>query len=185
MNNEKPVKAHFYESMINHPFLWGILLFMIISMLSSLLSGLFIFRGEEPSAIKFLFFGLWNFTTLIGFFIASYTINIERNFTNKKDMLLQEINLSKGKRVAILIPTLIIAIMLALIPITLLLELDRVYFPLVASAMVLFMFLPFILFIPLILWGVFKHKQALKFNILFSALFIVLLILSAIIISLI
>jgi hypothetical protein len=55
--------------------LWGILIFIISSMLASLFAGLVLFKNEKISKIKFSLLGLANFLSLQAFLIISLIVN--------------------------------------------------------------------------------------------------------------
>ena len=58
--------------------LWGIIFFILSSCLASMFAGVIAFRKDQPSKKKFALFGLWNFLTLIGFWIASLFLRTKK-----------------------------------------------------------------------------------------------------------
>mgnify|MGYP006293187801 CR=1 FL=1 len=75
--------------------LWGIIMFVIISMVSSLLAGIVSFRKDPLPRKKLMLHGLWNCLTFIGLFVATILIN-----TRKIDPRLQEQLESQGLKVS-------------------------------------------------------------------------------------
>ena len=84
--------------LIRTSWLWGVILFVILSMLSSLLAGIISFRRTPLPKKKLVLFGLWNCLTFIGFLIAVILMKIKP--TNKK--LLQEQLKSQGLNVILI-----------------------------------------------------------------------------------
>ncbi|MBW3001392.1 hypothetical protein KY341_05965, partial [Candidatus Woesearchaeota archaeon] len=181
--NEVPNKVVVYESLINRIIWWGLIIFIFISCLSSLLAGIIVFRNDNPHLFKFALFGLFNFLTLVGVWIAAYIKGVDHAFTERKQAVYQRIKLEGRQKTAIAIPLSIIIVITLLIPVSILLQLQDIIFPLLFSLFVGFIFFPFIIFVPLILWGYYKHKKVLVFNLVFSGMFLVLLILSRIILA--
>ncbi|MBN2459798.1 hypothetical protein JXB28_05935 [Candidatus Woesearchaeota archaeon] len=174
MKNEAPAKTLFYKSMINHTFKWGLLIFIIISCLSSLIAGAIVFRGERPELVKFTIFGLFNFLTIIGFWVASYLMAVERNFTDKKEAVFQSVNLTTRQRLWLAVPLCFIIISLILLPLSIILDLARLYMPIFMSFMFLYLITPIMVIILLVSWGHFKHKKGLNFNLVSGVLFLIL-----------
>ena len=183
IENEPPKKVIVYKSMVKNTFWWGLMIFILISCFSSLIAGMFLFKDDNPSPLKFFFFGLFNLLTLAGLWIAAYVKNIDYKFTQKEHSVFQRVNLSKGKKAAIIIPLIILTIYVLLIPISLVLELQDILFPLLYSFLMFFILLPLLIFLPLVLWGSYRHKNVLWFNLLFAGVFFILLIISRILLA--
>lgn len=65
-----PVSIKGANFIIRHTFWFGIIFFIICSCLASMISGMIFFR-KDVSKQKLALWGLWNFTTLVGFIIAT------------------------------------------------------------------------------------------------------------------
>jgi hypothetical protein len=163
--------------------MWGFMIFLLISMLSSMIAGAIVFRGERPSVIKFFFFGLANLLSFAGFWLMSYLMGIERVFTDKEGDVLQDVKLSKGQKASILAPIILLGVSAVLMPLTFLLDLEVLYLPMIISPIFIIFGVPILVFTPLILFGVFKRKKVLFFNLVFAGSFLLLLVLSRILLS--
>lgn len=73
---------------IANRFYWyyGLTIFILLSCLASLISGMIVFRGRKISKLKFALFGLCNLLTLIGFTIAAYITKIDIRFVQAKEV---------------------------------------------------------------------------------------------------
>lgn len=73
INSQAPTKVYYDQFFAKHPYIPGLILFMIISMISSLAAGITVFKDfrNKKGILKFTLFGLFNFLTLIGFVIAT------------------------------------------------------------------------------------------------------------------
>jgi hypothetical protein len=160
--------------MIKRALIWGVLIFIIISCLSSLIAGAIVFKGERPELAKFTLFGLFNFLTIIGFWIASYLMAVERRFTDKKEGMLQNVQLTTRQRLWIVIPLCFIIISFILAPLSILLDLGTLYIPILMSFAFLNLLTPIMAVILLVSWGHFKHKKGLRFNLLSGVFFLLL-----------
>ena len=185
IKDKVPKKILVYNSLVKRTIWWGILIFILLSCLASMIAGGIVFAKDRPSLLKFLFFGFYNLFTLIGIWVAAYWRDIDHAFTGKKHSVYQSINLTKGRTAAIVIPLVILGLLIIFIPISLLLDLEMLYLPFISSIFFLFLFFPVLVFLPLILWGAYRHKKILVFNFVFSATFLVLLILSRILLGII
>ncbi|PKM91997.1 MAG: hypothetical protein CVU81_02835 [Euryarchaeota archaeon HGW-Euryarchaeota-1] len=85
-----PPKVILMDFVLNHSWIWGILLFAVISCLASLLAGSIVFRNDQPNKKHFALFGLFNFLTLIGFAIAAFVLKIDERFTKLKNEVKQK-----------------------------------------------------------------------------------------------
>jgi hypothetical protein len=183
IKDEAPKKIVFYQSIIKHKWRWAILIFIVISCFSSMLAGAIKFRGKSPALLRFFFFGLWNFLSLIGLWIAAYIAHVERRFTSDEALIDQQLTLRTGQRMLIIIPIILVVLSVIFIPLVYLLDLESILnFGLVTLLAVLFM--PIIVFIPLVFWGVFKNKKSLGFNALFAGIFILLLLVTRLLFNL-
>ncbi|MFH0869716.1 MAG: hypothetical protein V1866_01515 [archaeon] len=185
INKTTPKKVVVLTSIIGHSFLWGLIIFLIISMFSSMIAGAIIFRGERPSIFKFFFFGFSNLFSLAGFWLLSYLMGIERLFTDKEGDVRQDVSLTKGQNAAIMTPIILLGVSAILIPLALLLDLEILYFPMIISPIFIIFGIPILGFLPLILFGVFKRKKVLFFNLVFAGTFMLLLLLSRLLLSII
>ncbi len=71
MEKGAPAGISIANCIINNILWFALLWFVICSCLASLIAGMVVFRKDRISKLKFLLWGLWNFTTLIGFIIAT------------------------------------------------------------------------------------------------------------------
>jgi len=166
-----PFKVFLADFVSRFAFWIGLFFFVVCSCLASLLSGIVIFGFKRTSKIKFALFGLWNFLTLIGFWIAAYVNKIDLKFTQSQEI--QKSDVSFGK---IITRTLLIALV---IPI-LYLFLSRSSFRYWDFEMLIPMFIIYAIttaFLAPFVRGYYKNKRIIKFIILFSILFIVLTVL--------
>ncbi|MBW2991514.1 hypothetical protein KY348_07490 [Candidatus Woesearchaeota archaeon] len=184
IKDEAPKKIIVYESIINRIFWWGLIIFIVLSCLASLIAGIIVFRKDSPSLLRFFFFGLFNLLTLIGVWVAAYFKEVDHKFTDKKQAVYQSLTLSRGKITAIAIPIIFFIILVLLIPLSILLDIESLLLPFILFPFGILLF-PFLIFIPLILWGAYKHKKVLAFNLVFTGIFLGLLIISRIILAII
>ena len=70
IDDAAPVSVGIKNGLSQNPWPVGIILFIIFSMLSSLVAGIIIFK-QDLSKKKLLLFGLWNLLTFIGFLVAT------------------------------------------------------------------------------------------------------------------
>ncbi|MDI3474060.1 MAG: hypothetical protein PWR30_383 [Candidatus Woesearchaeota archaeon] len=82
IENSAPISVSIKSFLARIAWLWGIILFVILSMISSLLAGLVSFRRDPLPRKKLILHGLWNCLTFIGFLIA--TILMKTRQTNNK-----------------------------------------------------------------------------------------------------
>jgi len=171
---EAPKKNVVLESMMERWWGWGVILFIIISCLASMAAGIFAFRETEPSPVKFAFYGLANFLTLIGFWMIAYLKEVDRAFCSNEKTILQEVNLTSKQKISMAIPIILLVLLTLLVPISLMLNIEALFFPWLFSFLSIFLILPILIFTILVQWGYYKHKAVLKFNLLFTAAFLVL-----------
>lgn len=79
-----PQEVELQEGVRKCSWLWGAAVFIFISCLASVLSGLIVFSGDKPSPGKFALLGLSNSLSLIGFSIVSYLGEVDEKFTERK-----------------------------------------------------------------------------------------------------
>ncbi len=72
--------------------LLGLGLFILISSSASMFAGMIAFRRFKPCKSKFALFGLWNFLTLVGLAIVAHKLEIDTLFTQKKKEISEKIN---------------------------------------------------------------------------------------------
>jgi len=75
-----PININFIHFMLNSNLLFGLITIALISCFSSLISAMICYRKYQPSKILFLLLGLSNIFTLIGFFICSSLLKVNKNF---------------------------------------------------------------------------------------------------------
>lgn len=175
---EAPKKNVVLESMNDRWLVWGVIIFIIISCLSSMAAGLFAFRDNEPSPVKFAFYGLTNFLTLIGFWIIAYLKEVDRSFCSNEKTINQELNLTSKQKASMAVPIILLILIVLLVPISWMLNIHELFYPWIFSYAIMFLALPIMIFTVLIQWGYYKHKAVLKFNLLFTAAFLILMLLS-------
>jgi len=72
-----PIEILFADLIVINPLVFMIIIFALCSVAASIISGLIVFRASIPIK-RLAFLGLWNFTTLLGFFIATYVFLREK-----------------------------------------------------------------------------------------------------------
>lgn len=182
MIDSEPSKISTAEFIISNFWLCFIVLFIISSCLASLLSGIIVFKGRKPSKIKFALLGLANFLTIIGFSIASYILKIDNRFTSDKIKAVNSKSLKEVAKFTLMIsfglifftsfPFLFMPAIAAIAynPSIILSMLASLIGILVALTLSVFAFLmPFG-------WGYFNNRSVFKFTLIFSALFLVILL---------
>ncbi|MCX6803803.1 MAG: hypothetical protein NTY48_04515 [Candidatus Diapherotrites archaeon] len=85
LNTSVPAGVSSLEFISKNNAVVGVVLFIIISCLASVVAGFFVFRKDSPDLKKFALFGLVNFVTLIGFFILSYVLKVNTRFSKAKE----------------------------------------------------------------------------------------------------
>lgn len=77
-----PPKLYFALFLLKYSFLWGPLLYLLLSCFASLLAGIFTLGRLSNQPLLFLALGLFNFFGIIGMAIAVISLNLEKkNFT--------------------------------------------------------------------------------------------------------
>lgn len=97
MENSAPLKVSLLFWINKCFFLFGILLFALISCAASLLAGLMVFGKEERSRKNLAVFGLWNFLTIVGFWMAAKRMG-EKNSIPGLDAMLKKDGFSPNKK---------------------------------------------------------------------------------------
>lgn len=71
-----PINVGWASFLINFPWLWGIILYALLSCISSLAAGLFAFKEDfhKIGRNKLFFFGLFNFLTIVAFAVATWQL---------------------------------------------------------------------------------------------------------------
>jgi len=77
IEDKVPTEVKTTKFFAKYPLAYGILAFVLASMLASLSAGLIFFR-KDVSIIKLAFFGLWNFLTIIGVIIAVFFLKTKK-----------------------------------------------------------------------------------------------------------
>jgi hypothetical protein len=77
-----PARAGLALFVIDHSWVLALLIFILSSMLASLLAGMICFRHRHPAKTKFALFGLFNFLTIIGVWFAAKHFSINEKFVN-------------------------------------------------------------------------------------------------------
>ena len=151
-------------------------LFFIISSLSSLIAGLVIFRGKNSVSKPMLaLLGLANILSLIGFSIFAYLKTGDKSNMKQKQSKKNSHPIKKIIITILIISGIICFIFLALITIPSLRYFS--IFSVIYSLFFLIFLFPFIcLLVAPFVYGFYENRKALKFILLFSAIFIVLTI---------
>ena len=192
MKNSVPFSVTLANFISKYTLILGIILFIFISCLASLFSGMIIFRKDKPSKKKFILFGLWNFLTLMGLSIASYSTEIDNKFTQNKEVVQRKVSygkvVKKSLTIGLIIMTLPVFIIFAIISY----NVDSIdsfkYFisDFFSSPVLLFFLITYLFlcaFITPFLWGYYNNRKIMKFIILFSLLFLVISFTSWILLS--
>lgn len=170
-----PLRVFLADSINRFQFWFGLSFFIVCSCLASLLSGMIIFGFKRASKIKFALFGLCNFLSLIGFYIAAYANKIDIKFAGLKEIQ-QKITPFRKELVRILLIALIVPVSVLLLLFLFTegllrqMDFDGIFIMGLFYVYTLIVVAPFVI-------GYYKNKRITKFIILFSILFIVLTIL--------
>ena len=157
---------------------WIVLLaiFILSSCIASLLAGLRVFHKQKPIIHKFALLGLCNLASLLGMFIASFSLRIDQKFVE---------NPINEKKIKSKVPIKWIGIGVG-ITFLILLLLSFCFFS-IPSALSVFMWStifigPIVGIIAMFVYGAYKDKQKTVFVLFFSMIFVVILFLTQIII---
>ena len=82
IGNSPPDRLYIKSIIINNLFIFSLLIFLIISCVSSVIASKITFANNNPSLIKFTLLGFSNIFTLLGVILAAKYFNIKINFTN-------------------------------------------------------------------------------------------------------
>jgi len=171
IENKSPTKIKMTTLIIENPVSLGILFFLLISILASLISGSVVFRKYEPSWLKFGIFGIFNSLTIIGFGLASHLLKIDRRFTKRRGKVGEKVKLKKILKRSFIISLIIFGGLGWL-------GLHSIFYePLESFFMLLITFLFIYLFVFPFVWGYYKNRKINKFIICFSLTFVILTIL--------
>jgi len=80
-----PARASLAVFVIDHSWVLALLIFVLSSMLASLLAGVICFRRRHPAKTKFALLGLFNFLTIIGVWFAARHLSVDEKFVNPSD----------------------------------------------------------------------------------------------------
>lgn len=180
---------------IANRFAWvyGLVIFAVLSCLASLISGVIIFRRDYPSKAKFILVGLLNFLTLVGLSILTYTLNVRQCCTNSVQISEKRASIGKilGKTTLISLIAPIVVIIIEII-----FTANRIkMFPNIIDHLIRdsiiqgsIIIVPAYLFLGLftapIIWGYYNDRKTMKFNFLFTAVFLALTIACQLIVKL-
>jgi len=171
MDVSTPIKVKVADFINRSGLVYGLIFFILCSCLASLFSGMIIFRYRRISKIRFLFFGLWNFLTLLGFSIASF-IKIDAKPNESKKIKNDNSSFKK-----IIIKTLLISLVIPILFLILFTGMLRHwYFEILIPLFIIYIVTS--LFVAPFVWGYYKNKKIMKFIILFTVLFMILTIIS-------
>lgn len=167
----------------------NLLLFVIISMLASLLSAAIVFRKKVFSKTKFALLGLSNFLSILGVIAFSHYLKVNEKFVkNNKTKKTNETNekiILKATIISLIIPLLILIFIFLIFILPEVISFFSFYY--LTETLMLFMFFIFLVIIFAILLFVligpllffyYKNRDLFKFIILFSIIFILLLFLT-------
>ena len=77
------LKARALDLATEHSWAVSIPIFILTSMLASLVSGLVVFRGFKPRGTMFALLGLFNFLTVVGVWLAAWKLDIGKRFVRQ------------------------------------------------------------------------------------------------------
>jgi hypothetical protein len=77
-----PARASLALFVIDHSWVLALLIFILSSMLASLLAGMICFRRRRPAKTKFALLGLFNFLTIIGVWLAARRLSVDETFVD-------------------------------------------------------------------------------------------------------
>jgi len=94
-----PLKVSIIDFVNRYAWIWGLVFFIVCSMLASLAAGKIMFRDLFLSVRGYLLYGLFNFLTIIGFGINTYFMNTKKLAKNIKDYMYKNgLNLVKSPK---------------------------------------------------------------------------------------
>ncbi len=82
LDSSPPARASLGLFIIDHSWVLALLIFVMSSMLASLLAGMICFRRRHPAKTKFALLGLFNFLTIIGVWLAARHLSVGRKFVD-------------------------------------------------------------------------------------------------------
>ncbi len=177
IENKAPLNITFYDFVIDNWLFVGVIIFAIISMISSLFAGLVVFRNDKPNLLIFGLFGLTNFLTLIGFTLLAYYLKIDSGFAQAKKETRKGISILGAILrgiIAGLVISFIISILLIL-PSLVILSSTNILYMLMPLAMIFLFTTGFVtIFTSPFIWGYYNKGKTTKFIVLFTATFTIL-----------
>lgn len=81
------MKASVLQLTVDHSWAVSIPMFLLISMLSSMVSALIVYRGFSPSKGLFSLFGLLSIVTVVGLWLMAREMDINKKFCRKKGVI--------------------------------------------------------------------------------------------------
>jgi len=184
IENNAPAEIALADFIIENSLLLTILLFILLSMVSSALAGFIVFRNDKPQLGKFALFGLANLTTLIGFTLIAVRLKIDEKYSQAKKEKSKKMGLGTTIFEAMLIGAIIATIIIGLIVLSsdfyLLYSLDSI---LILGVIFGFIFTITAIFTTPFVWLYHNKGRITKFVIAFTATFTILNIILWIIIS--
>jgi hypothetical protein len=194
MEKSVPSVAKIYNLTSNYGVLTWVVAFILFSCIASLVSGLIIFRKDSPSIWKFILFGFSNFLSLIGFCALSFVFKIDKNFTKTAKNKVEDVQIKKVIFRTLLIAAIPIVIVFFIVLLFfgfILLSvghygnyygageilLGLFYTALISGFSLITGYIFSLIFFAPFVYGYYKNRKIMKFDILFSALFMILSIL--------
>jgi len=86
LDASSPAGASLAVFVIDHSWVLALLIFILSSMLASLLAGMICFRRRRPAKTKFALLGLFNFLTIIGVWFAARHLSVDKEFVDPSDL---------------------------------------------------------------------------------------------------
>ncbi|MCK5177157.1 MAG: hypothetical protein KAQ92_05515, partial [Candidatus Aenigmarchaeota archaeon] len=164
MDDSVPTKLVLIENIENNMNILRFILFIICLCLASMISGMMVFGKDKPNKKNFALFGLYNFFSLMGFAIAAYVAKIDEKFTQLKEENAKPRDLKKP-----VLATLAIVYIPSFLFFTREIG-SELFFGVIAIMCIL----PSSLIFPFI-YGFYNNRKILKFIILFSIIFLILI----------
>jgi len=181
IKDEAPAQIATDDFIISNGWVLLLIFFIIASCLASLIAGLVVYYKQKPSLYKFTLLGLSNLTSIIGFFIASFALHIDQTFVKKPlekkttDTKIPKKRIGIGVLLAFII--LVIAASILLLPTYSYGDFLYRFHSYILSVLIAILLVgPIIGIVAAFVYGGYKDKQKTVFILLFSTLFIVLLI---------
>lgn len=149
----------------NQKYIWGILVFVILSCLASLASGILTFRDSVPDKRGFALFGLANLLSIIGFAIGAYLMKIDEKYSKYRYKVKEQKPVGDIIKLSAIISA-VIGLLIAFATIR--------YGGLgQILLMLLIIFSPLFLFLTAITWAYYHNKRLVQYIVSFSVLFLI------------